>query len=230
MTDSIRPRFSTFSAIIACTVLLSSCGLSKQERRVIDAWLNCDECLEGERDSVRRLGSPAIGALSDALEGPPPDRRQIMRTKFAETYSSFTIAGLTQTEYVNQLLSNYVATYQKRAATSLRDIAGADAREALDEAAAAAAARGYRDDVVRLINFAIATFDAVPYPGRIMPSLVSFGDTVTVNAPTGMPFTLDELANLDGSPFPGADVLVSRGANQIKFIALGEAGLHSLAV
>ena len=215
---------------MTAALLLNACGLSEREWRTLDAWLTCDECINGERAAVKAIGHRAVPALSDALVGPPLSRQALVRAQFVNSYPGIVVVGLAPDVYADRLLTNYVATYQKRAAISLGDLGGNDAKAALNEALARASSRSYREDVVRQIRYVVATLTGVPFSGTLTPQRVSFGDTVTLTGSAARPFDGDELADIDGAPFPAADVVLSRGPNRLTIAALGDPGAHGVVI
>jgi hypothetical protein len=216
---------------IGIIIVATACGgPSEGQRRTVDAWLNCDECINGERDSVIAMGDAAVGLLESALEGPSAERRNIMEAKFDRSYPiNLGPAAVTKSQYVSRLLENYVASHQKRAALALSGIPGNRSLSALDAAIAASLTRSYREDVLRTIRLARQTSAGTPFSGTLSPVRVLFGDTVTLTAAAAQPFTLDERAVIDDGPFP-ADILVSRDAARLRFLAVGSAGAHVVTV
>jgi hypothetical protein len=216
--------------VTAAALMLTGCGLTDREWRTLDAWLTCDECINGERAAAKAIGQKAVPAFSSALVGPSARRQTLVRAQFANSYPGVVIAGLTPDVYADLLLANYVATYQKRAAISLGDLGGNDAKAALNEALARASTRAYREDVVRLIRYIVMSSNGVPFGGTLSPPRVSFGDTLTLTGSGTQPFNGDELADIDGAPFPPTDVVLSRATNILKIAALGEPGAHGVAI
>jgi len=213
----------------ATSLLLLACTNRPSPRQpdAIEAWLNCDECVGGERNSVKTLGVSAINQLKAALAGPSVEQQQTMRAKFEATWQPDTGQGLSQNAYVERLVSNYVASYQERAATALSDIGGSEARNALDAAIADSSARAYRSDVLETIKAARARAFADPFPGDVSPKMVAFGDTVTLIASPNELFNGDELVAIDDQLFPASEIFVNRTANQLKFLAVsGASGWH----
>jgi hypothetical protein len=214
------------AAFAACTVL------PPDDHRVVDRWLLCDECTAGELDSVRLLGSTAVPRLATALiDGPTLGRRKLMREKSTRSYVAIQPPPtISQADYVNDLVSNYLARYQQRAASALAAIGGVEARDVLDEALGPGNVTQYRADVVRAIRFARSGFDVTPYPGQVTPASVGVGDTVRVASKSGGVHTGDELAALDGAAFAPADVLISVQPSQLLFLAASPLGRHALDI
>ena len=124
-----------------------------EARRTIVAWLECEECTDGELAAVKKLGSIAVPTLAATLrEGPPPANLETLRRHLAKTYQKLKEYERTHPEskvsdeatYVRQNVDAYVSLYKSRAATGLGAIGGSDAKRALQDAAAAP-----HDDVVK---------------------------------------------------------------------------------
>lgn len=151
------------AALIACLVVLG-CQPRKEQpelspekaakaRQTIVAWLECEECTDGELDSVVKLGEGAVPSLIANLEkGPAPASLELVRRQLASNYQALTEYAkshpeaktpMTQETYIKTYLGNYIALYRIRSAIGLAEIGGSEARRALDEALNA----GYREDV-----------------------------------------------------------------------------------
>ena len=121
------------------------------ERRTIDEWLLCEECIDGELDSVLALRDRAVPLLDSALKGPPPDRRANMRLQAEAMWRGMqdtTVIALQQ--YLDHYDANYVASYQSRAATALDSLGTPRARQILDSALRNDSI--YRTDVRRVLG------------------------------------------------------------------------------
>ncbi|HEX6626842.1 MAG TPA: hypothetical protein VF105_02705 [Gemmatimonadaceae bacterium] len=219
--------------LAVCATACDRDELTNNDRRVIHAWLTCDDCT-GQRASVSAIGEPAVDELDKALVGPGNEQRTIMDRKFG---TSFRIAEirtrvptLDSAEYTTFRNANYVATYQKRAATSLADIGSDASRSALDRAIADSAARRYRSDVMRVIRFSRGRIGAMTYGGKIAPFRTQFADTVKISPPTGSHFTGSERVIIEDSLFPPGDIPSAVDSNAIKFLAVAPAGLHMVDV
>lgn len=209
--------------------LTAACALKDEEYAAIDAWLQCDECVDGERGLVDSIGPDAVPTIARALRGPSEGRRTIMRRKLEAHYQQFGTTALTRDQYVNHFMGNYVATYQKRAAISLGDLEGRKAREALETALDSAEQRGYRPDVVGVIAGVLAGFEKRPFAGSISRRAVTFNDTVTVRQGTGLAWNGDEWVILHATPY-GDSLVIGPVTDSLKFVAVGEVGTYSLAV
>ena len=115
-----------------------------EARRAIITWLECEECNQGELRAVVRLGPTVVPTLAATLkEGPSQASLEFFRRYLIATYRSLkkfesthhqSNVLLTETDYVNQYLDNYLALYQIRAAEALAAIGGPAAKTALKEA------------------------------------------------------------------------------------------------
>jgi hypothetical protein len=237
-------------------MVLTSCRLSRSDFRTIDAWLNCGECVNGERDSVKAMGAKAIPRLSVYLAGPSERKRALMRAKFSDSYALARVPGLDSAEYVETLLDNYVSMYQARAAQSLGDIGGwrkplwfvpftsrkryvplsvAEiwswrAKRALDGALRDSSARHYRPDVIQAIRAAQETFYVVQFRGTVSPSHAAFGDTITIVASPSQRFSGNETASISHGLFPPAQVVISRSGDTLQIFAVADVGPHWIEV
>ncbi|MEW5916835.1 MAG: hypothetical protein AB1762_10530, partial [Gemmatimonadota bacterium] len=232
----VRRRLETRRALLGLLVAAAACGwsgLSAEQHATVDSWLLCDDCANGELNAVQALGSAAIRRLEAALvNGPPADRRNIMRSKIEQRYQSLgSGASVSQGDYVNELLSNYVAMYHRRAAIALGAIGGDAARAALDRALEPGHVNTYRADVAREIRFIRFGMTAPLFAGSLEPTDVGVGDSVRVSAPPAGSFSGDERANIDDAPFAPDSVLVGPVTVQaFHFLAAGEIGRHHVAI
>jgi len=131
------------------------------QQQTIIAWMACEECDEGERDSVAVLGHAAVPQLATYLLHGPPDSRVAsyekhlgdLRRRLAAYATTHPDIGALEDSvaYVAGYLANYDALYRSRAAFSLGDIGGSPAQLALQ----AAAARPLRGDVLQHVTFAL---------------------------------------------------------------------------
>jgi hypothetical protein len=142
------------SWVLHLTFLLALTGcksLNQAEERTLKRWLLCEECVEGERDSVVALGDRAVDALAEALSGPPKEGRNTIRKHAEAMYDRNPApAPLGRKEYVELAVGNYVATYQKRAAIALRGIGTPRAHAVL--VAALRDEGRYRKDVLPVLG------------------------------------------------------------------------------
>lgn len=129
-----------------------------EARRTIVAWLECEECTEGQLEAVVKLGAAAVPSLAASLrEGPSQANREVLRRNLAATYRELkeyerthpeAKVTLSEEEYVRTYMENYVALHQTRSAKALGAIGGPEARRALEEASRAQ----LRDDVKNAVQ------------------------------------------------------------------------------
>jgi len=122
-----------------------------EERRTVDEWLLCEECTDGELDSVIALGDRAVPLLDSALKGPSPDRRANMRLQAEAMWRGMQDTSVIALQrFLDHYGANYVASYQSRAATALDSIGTPEARRILNEALRNDSI--YRTDVRRVLG------------------------------------------------------------------------------
>jgi hypothetical protein len=117
------------------------------ENRVVQRWLLCDECVEGELDSVLALRSRGEKAMIKALEGPPKDRVENMRLQAEGMYARIPHPATPRQKFVDHYVGNYRAIYHRRAEVALRRFNTPTAHSALVDALRHDTR--YRDDVLR---------------------------------------------------------------------------------
>jgi hypothetical protein len=161
VTNSIRPA-STRSgvALAVLSAVLMACrseppGGVRQPmdpRTVVDAWLLCEECVDGELAAVLARGADsttravAVDHLSAALlAGPSPTRIANLRQQYLESFEADSVYGQTvlgvaplanSPDYVAHYLDNFIAVFRARAALALARIGGPRAQAVLDSALA----------------------------------------------------------------------------------------------
>lgn len=147
-------------ATLAFLSALSACGGARaatvrtpaDPRGVIDAWLLCEECVDGELAAVLALGSgpgtrgAAVEQLSEGLlAGPSPARVANVRQQFLESFEADSAYGMTVlgvppvttlAAYMDHYLENFIAVFRARSAIALARIGGPRARATLDSAIA----------------------------------------------------------------------------------------------
>ena len=123
-------------------------------RRTIVAWLECEECDQGQLEAVVKLGEGAVPGLAASLrDGPAPARREQLRRHLEQSHARVKERSRTDAAaYVRRYTENHTALYRVRAAHALSVIGGPAARQALEEALA----EPHRDDVKRSIRAALA--------------------------------------------------------------------------
>jgi hypothetical protein len=130
-------RLAALVALAACPDPVDS------DRAVIDAWLGCIECSDGELQAVLDLAAVRPQATSDTLgaallRGPTPQERSNLQRQFETVYHRLaTRLGsgnlqVTLAEYVRHYSDNVTAIYRIRAAQALARIPGPAAKQYLD--------------------------------------------------------------------------------------------------
>jgi hypothetical protein len=126
----------------AVGVVLGSGGdLTPREKRVVRNWLECDECSDGELDSLLTLGSRARTALIAVLDSGPPVARVVeLRGELAKGHSRG-VAWVSahpslgpapdSTTYVGTYVESFRRLYCTRAAWGLGALGGQPAVAAL---------------------------------------------------------------------------------------------------
>jgi hypothetical protein len=153
----IELRAVLVSGLIA---LNAACHPTAAERVIIRRWLLCEECNRGELEEVAALGDRATGMLAEALEGPPDSGRAYIRRQAQERFTRLPAPGFSQAAFVAHYDSNYIATYQRHAATALGRIGTPAALAALYSAMQKDSL--YRADVIRAMSAAAPiTLDTV---------------------------------------------------------------------
>jgi len=230
----ISSRRSVIIAAVAIGAMACGRQLTNNDRRAIHSWLTCDECTGGERAAVSSLGEAAVDELEKALSGPPANQLAVMQRKFESGYRisrmDSSVAGLDSNSYATFRTANYVANYQKRAATALADIGGGAARRALDAAISDSTPRKYRSDVNRSIKFARSRLDAVIYSGDIEPFRTPFADRVVIAPPIHEHFNGQEHVIIEDSLFPPNQIPGVVVGDKLSFVSVAPEGLHMVSV
>lgn len=156
----MNARRAALGTVLA--VWVAACaGPTDAERGTVNRWLLCEECSDGELDSVVALGGGIVGLLGQTLRGPTPDRFENVRRQALTSYRSLVEEAQTsggavsvgEAVYVRNFLENYVATYQVRSAVALGRIGTPGARNLLVSAMQSDSL--YRGDVRRAIGDAL---------------------------------------------------------------------------
>lgn len=113
-------------------------------RRMIVAWLECEECEEQQLEKVVALGTVAVPTLAATLkQGPSTASRELFRRHLADTYEQLVVYAskhpqdklpMSREQYIKTYMENYVALYRMRAARALGAIGNPAARRALEDA------------------------------------------------------------------------------------------------
>src|SRR2546422_1358634 len=128
-----------------------------EAHQLLEMWLECTECDQGELKAVASLGTIVVPSLITTLQqGPSQAKREIMRLRLMRTYKQLSeykdshhvlTATESEPEYIAHYLENYMAQYQIRATIALAEIGGPAVRHALEEAQATP----LRKDVERVV-------------------------------------------------------------------------------
>lgn len=111
----------------------------------LDAWLECDDCLDARRAEVHQLGVSVIPLLRRTLrDGPSAERRRAVKQRLGQQYHVLRFYRSTHPEvgplpdsadFVAQYLSSFVDGYRVRSALALAVLRVARADEVLQAAA-----------------------------------------------------------------------------------------------
>jgi len=105
--------------VVVLAGLAGCTGLSQRELQLVRRYLLCQECTEGERDSVVALGGRAVSPLGEALQGPPAAGRRMIERQVAALYDLLPAPQLSRVAFIDHYVANYVASYKTRAAVAL---------------------------------------------------------------------------------------------------------------
>lgn len=133
--------------MVVQTALAQAPVTTSPARLIIDRWLTCVECSDGELDSLRRLAirlPTVVDTLhQDLFNGPSPARRANLTRQLDATYARLDSLARrekaerltrSQTEFVQHYLRNMLDIYQGQAARGLGGIGGRRAAAVLDSA------------------------------------------------------------------------------------------------
>ena len=123
--------------LLGLAVAAAACHPDMKERQTIDRWLLCEECTNGERDSVVAMLDRASDYLGEAVKGPSPSQRENVRRQFAALDARLPDpppGPFTRATFVAHYVDNFAASYQSRAAIALGLINTSRAREILMQA------------------------------------------------------------------------------------------------
>ena len=111
---------------------------------VIEVWLECVECRDGELQAVVKLGASRRLALGRRCSlDPAPAKLQSYEKYLRKMYSDMkayekthpkNVVPFTEDEFVKRDMAKLTNLYRVRAATALGEIGGPDAATALDQA------------------------------------------------------------------------------------------------
>jgi hypothetical protein len=212
--------------------LLSGCRapfLTSSQTASMEKWVNCDECIAGEREAVKAIGKDALPRLHELLLGyPSPAEMKVFAAQARKAYQMTTPVGVTEADFTGSQFSAFLARRQTRAAQSLFDIHSAPAKSILLYAAAIAHGR-FRGDVANQVRFMATTWDGTTFTGTSQRD-VQFGDSITFAGATP-PLSPQALAILDSVPPFAAESMVYRRDPGVLVVAAAAAtGQHAVAV
>ena len=145
-----RRTLSLALAILAIAACERRRPPTEAERVGVLNWLTCVECTENERSIVvDTLGPTIIPLLDQALAGLDSSYRSNAAWGFGADWAQLPTPTVPKATYVAHFMANFDATVQRRAAIALGELGAVDI---LAEAIAARALRGYRQDVVDVIQ------------------------------------------------------------------------------
>jgi hypothetical protein len=137
-------------ALLTLVLALAACGGPTPVDRKVQRYLLCEECTEGELDSVLALGNRGEMGLDRALDGPPEDRIENMRLQAESMFDRIPSPAMTRQQYEDHYVENYKALYVSRAALGLRRFNTPTAHAALIDAVRHD--NRYREDVRRVLG------------------------------------------------------------------------------
>jgi hypothetical protein len=170
MTAADLKALGVMLLVAIVVMILDSCSLTVRERGTLDDWLVCEDCMDGELDSVVALAVRKPNATRDhfisaLLNGPDAVQVVHLENQLTGAYAQLAdyvgstggVLAEAQPDYIERFRQNFVDVTRKRAAIALKKIGGAAAMEALDSAAAGAfppTADTLRPDVLEVVTFA----------------------------------------------------------------------------
>jgi hypothetical protein len=217
MTLRFGPRLALILGLAACQ------SLNPAEENTVRRWLLCDECIDGELDSVVVLGSRVVDRLQEALKGPPESGRRNVASQARAVYARGPQINMSQQRFVDHYVDNYVAVYQSRAAIALGRLNLPQAHAALLEALRRDSV--YREDVRRVLGrsakavTSIAVGDSQHAPlgafVKVNPAILVL-DTTAAQPVSGVRVVF-EVDSGGGAVFPAAQVTGSDGKASVRW-------------
>jgi alpha-tubulin suppressor-like RCC1 family protein len=158
--------------LLTCWAGTGCKGDRDEQESPVSRWLLCEECVDGELESVLRADTRGVVPVLDtALMGMSAVDSANVWHQFAASYARIvehvgaSNVAVTESTYVARLLDNFTATYYARAATALGHIGTPAAVRALQDAVArdSAGEISYRADVLRAIDRALVRAGGVSW-------------------------------------------------------------------
>jgi hypothetical protein len=196
--------------LVTLALAVSACDpLTPAEREAVHEWLVCEECTEEQRDAVAQLGDRGVWPLARALRDAPEEGKDIIREQTRAMHARISVGGpaaVPEQQYVDGIVANYVATYQRRAAVGLQEIGTPAAHNAL--LLAIRDYGRYRPDVMREIGQAA---------GIELSIVQGDGQSALVGAQVPTDPKVMVRDTVDGRPLWGVQVvfLVDSGGGQV---------------
>jgi hypothetical protein len=104
--------------------------------RAVYAWMQCQDCLDGERNRVVALGDSAVPMLQGLLSGPPVEHMNAVRRSIEELAARMPAPRMPSQITIDQQLAVFHSMYVGRAASALAGIGDSLSRKALCDARA----------------------------------------------------------------------------------------------
>lgn len=154
MSASLRKALALAAVVVLALVAWcrgpgSDRALSRPERTVVRRWLLCEDCTDGELDSLLSLAGrkpdPTLSALKQALgTGPSQSQKDNVRQQADQGYTADSLYLVARNNApaqpraarVGRLVDNYEAVYRARAGIALKRTGRPDARAFADSAVA----------------------------------------------------------------------------------------------
>jgi hypothetical protein len=151
-------------------------ALSPRQRSLLDDWLFCHECTDGERDSARVAFQNEEASLDRLLTRVPAAWVDTTRVRLENIAAELSLDSAAAGSYRDHYLGNFVATVQGRSAQLLGDLGTPAALDGLWRALDSASARGYRSDVVEVVTANLLSGARRASPGSVPDSAIEHLD------------------------------------------------------
>ena len=150
LTPGDRRMWLVLVAMMIVPACRSPEALTVREEALVDSYLNCIECIDGELDSLRAVAVRFPAATRTRLfarlrDGPSPTQLATATTQTRQAWKVVAkywtghggppAGSLGEAAYLDVYLGNYQALVRSRAAAGLARIGGAGVRDSLTSAA-----------------------------------------------------------------------------------------------